>query len=66
MQNQNKSLTRGLQVLKEILYSDKPLTAIILCQKLDIDKSTMSRLLKTLTDENFITYLEKSNEIRFS
>ena len=63
LQSQNKSLTRGLQVLKEILYSDKPLTAIILCQKLDIDKSTMSRLITSLMNEGFIKYLGNTKEI---
>jgi len=58
-----KSLSKGLQVYKEIMAYDKPILAKQLCEKLDIDKSTMSRLLKTLADENFITYLEKSNEI---
>jgi len=58
-----KSLSKGLQVYKEIIAFDKPILAKQLCAKLDIDKSTMSRLLKTLADENFITYLEKSNEI---
>ena len=41
----------------------KPILAVTLCEKLQIDKSTMSRLLKTLKDEDFISYLEKSNEI---
>ena len=41
----------------------KPILAVTLCEKLDIDKSTMSRLLKTLKDEDFISYLENSNEI---
>ena len=63
MQNQNKSLTRGLQILKEILFSDKPVTAIMLCQKLDIDKSTMSRLITSLMNEGFIKYLGNSKEI---
>jgi len=58
-----KSLSKGLQVYKEIIAYDKPILAKQLCVKLDIDKSTMSRLLKTLYDEKFITYLEKSNEI---
>ena len=63
MQNQNKSLTRGLQVLKEILFSDKPITAITLCQRLDIDKSTMSRLITSLMKEGFIKYLGNTKEI---
>lgn len=63
MQNQNKSLTRGLQILKEILFSSKPLTAVMLCQKLDIDKSTMSRLITSLMGEGFIKYLGNSKEI---
>jgi len=63
LQNQNKSLTRGLQVLKEILFSDKPLTAVTLCQKLDIDKSTMSRLITSLMNEGFIKYLGNTKEI---
>ncbi|WP_192941179.1 IclR family transcriptional regulator [Arcobacter suis] len=41
----------------------KPILAVTLCEKLQINKSTMSRLLKTLKDEDFISYLEKSNEI---
>lgn len=63
MQSQNKSLTRGLLILKEILFSSKPLTAVILCQKLDIDKSTMSRLLTSLMNEGFIKYLGNTKEI---
>ncbi len=63
MQSKNKSLTRGLQILKEILFSNKPLTANALCQKLDIDKSTMSRLITSLMSEGFIKYLGNSKEI---
>jgi len=63
VQNQNKSLTRGLQILKEILFSEKPLTAVILCQKLDIDKSTMSRLITSLMSEGFIKYVGNTKEI---
>jgi len=58
-----KSLSKGLQVYKEIVAFDKPILAKQLCEKLHIDKSTMSRLLKTLLDENFITYLDHSNEL---
>ena len=58
-----KSFTKGLQVYKEIVNYDKPILAKQLCEKLNIEKSTMSRLLKTLYEEGFITYLEKSNEI---
>lgn len=58
-----KSFTKGLQVYKEIIDYDKPILAKQLCEKLNIEKSTMSRLLKTLYEEGFITYLEKSNEI---
>lgn len=63
MQNQNKSLTKGLQVLKEFLYSNEATTANALCQKLDIDKSTMSRLITTLMSEGFIQYVGSSKEI---
>ena len=63
MRNQNKSLTRGLQILKEILFSNTPLTAVMLCQKLDIDKSTMSRLITSLMNEGFIKYLGNTKEI---
>ncbi len=59
----NKSFTKGLQVYKTIVNHDKPILAKQLCEKLNIEKSTMSRLLKTLYEEGFITYLEKSNEI---
>ena len=58
-----KSLSKGLQVYKEIISYNEPILAKQLCEKLNIDKSTMSRLLKTLHNENFITYLENSNEI---
>lgn len=66
MQNQNKSLTKGLSILKEIMRSTKPLTANTLCQRLDIDKSTMSRLITTLVHEEFIEYVENSKEIVLS
>lgn len=66
MQNQNKSLTKGLSILKEIMIASKPLTANVLCQKLDIDKSTMSRLLTTLMSEDFIEYKNNTKEIIIS
>lgn len=66
MNSQNKSLTKGLQILKEIMVSNKPLTAHVLCQKLDIDKSTMSRLVKTLIAADFIEYKENSKDIILS
>ncbi len=58
-----KSLSKGLQVYKEIIAYDKPILAKQLCKKLNLDKSTISRLLKTLHSENFISYLDNSNEI---
>jgi DNA-binding IclR family transcriptional regulator len=64
--NQSKSLTKGLSILKEIMLSEKPLTASFLCQELSIDKSTMSRLLTALMKENFIEYKENSKEIILS
>jgi DNA-binding IclR family transcriptional regulator len=64
--NQSKSLTKGLSILKEIILSEKPLTANFLCQKLSIDKSTMSRLVTALMKENFIVYLDNSKEIILS
>ena len=63
MSSSIKSLSKGLKVYRFIIDYDKPILAVTLCQKLQIDKSTMSRLLKTLKDENFISYLENSNEI---
>ncbi|RXJ87529.1 IclR family transcriptional regulator [Arcobacter sp. CECT 8985] len=66
MQRQNKSLSKGLCVLKEIMSSNKPLTANILCQKLQIDKSTMSRLITTLMQEEFIEYKDNTKEIILS
>ena len=60
MKNQNKSLTKGLQIFKEILYSPKALTAVVLCKKFNIDKSTMSRILNSLISEGFIKYLDNS------
>lgn len=58
-----KSLSKGLKVYRFIVDYGKPILAVTLCEKLQIDKSTMSRLLKTLKDEDFISYLENSNEI---
>ena len=58
-----KSLSKGLKVYRFIVDYDKPILAVTLCEKLQIDKSTMSRLLKTLKNEDFISYLENSNEI---
>jgi DNA-binding IclR family transcriptional regulator len=66
MQSQNKSLSKGLLILKEIMISQQPLTANYLCQKLDIDKSTMSRLISTLYREDFIEYIENTKEIILS
>ncbi|PLY04189.1 MAG: IclR family transcriptional regulator [Arcobacter sp.] len=63
MHRQNKSFSKGLQVLKEIMRSTKPLTANVLCQRLTIDKSTMSRLVTTLMSEGFIEYKDDSKEI---
>lgn len=58
-----KSLSKGLRVYKYIVDYGKPILAKTLCINLEIDKSTMSRLLQTLKDEGFISYLENSNEI---
>ena len=66
MQNHNKSLTKGLSILKSIMKSNVPLTANYLCQIHDIDKSTMSRLISTLLCEGFIEYVENSKEIVLS
>ncbi|WP_072680334.1 IclR family transcriptional regulator [Arcobacter sp. LA11] len=66
MQSQNKSFTKGLQVLKEVMGTNKPITANILCQKLGIDKSTMSRLVTTLMSEDFIEYKDNTKEIVLS
>ena len=66
MQSQNKSLSKGLMILKKIMLSKEPLTANYLCQSLDIDKSTMSRLIATLVSEGFLDYVENSKEIILS
>ena len=66
VQSQNKSFTKGLQVLKEVMATNKPITANILCQKLGIDKSTMSRLVTTLMSEDFIEYKDNTKEIILS
>ena len=63
MPNQLKSFSKGLKVYRFIIDYGKPILAVTLCEKLNIDKSTMSRILKTLKDEDFISYLENSNEI---
>ena len=66
MQSPNKSFSKGLHVLKEVIRSDKPLTANVLCQRLHIDKSTMSRLVTTLMAEDFLEYKGDSKEIILS
>lgn len=66
VQNQNKSLTKGLSVLKAVMKANKPLTANYLCQTLVIDKSTMSRLITTLINEGFIEYVDNTKEIILS
>jgi len=63
MSTQLQSLTKGLQVYKEIVNYGKPILASILCERLSINKSTMSRILQTLKDEEYITYVDSSNEI---
>lgn len=63
MSDSLKSLSKGLQVYKEIVNYGKPILARVLCDRLDINKSTMSRILQTLIDEEYIDYLENSNEI---
>jgi DNA-binding IclR family transcriptional regulator len=63
MSEQLKSLQKGLQVYKEIVNYGKPIKASFLCKRLDINKSTMSRILQTLFEENYIKYLDGSNEI---
>ena len=64
--SQNKSLTRGLQVLKEIMNNENSISANELCLKFDIDKSTMSRLITTLLNEGFVKYVENTKEIIYS
>ncbi|BFU78791.1 IclR family transcriptional regulator [Arcobacter sp. 15-2] len=66
MVNRNKSLTRGLQVLKEIMNSEQSISANALCLKLEIDKSTMSRLITTLINEGFVKYVENTKEIIYA
>lgn len=63
MANELKSLSKGLQVYKEIVNYGKPILAMTLCERLEINKSTMSRILKTLEEESYIRYLDNSNEI---
>lgn len=65
-QSSNKSFSKGLQVLKEIMRAKNSITANVLCQKLDIDKSTMSRLISVLMSEDFIEYKGESKEIILS
>jgi len=64
--SQNKSLTRGLQVLKEIMNNEDSINANELCLKFDIDKSTMSRLITTLLNEGFVKYIENTKEIIYT
>ena len=66
MSSQNKSLTRGLQVLKEIMNNEDSINANELCSKFDIDKSTMSRLITTLLNEGFVKYVENTKEIIYT
>lgn len=63
MPEQLKSLSKGLQVYKEIVNYGKPILATVLCERLSINKSTMSRILQTLKDEEYISYIDDSNEL---
>lgn len=63
MAEQLQSLSKGLQVYKEIVNFGKPILAMTLCERLKINKSTMSRILVTLHTQGYITYLEDSHEI---
>ena len=63
MQDQIKSLAKGLKVYRYIVNYAKPIKAVTLCEKLAIDKSSMARVLKTLFNEGFISYLDNSNDI---
>ncbi len=63
MNKQIKSLSKGLNVYRYIVDYGKPILATTLCNDLNIEKSSMSRILKTLKDEGFIDYLENSKEI---
>lgn len=63
MSSQLKSLSKGLQVYKEICFHGKPILATTLCKKLSLNKSTISRILQTLEEEGYIRYLENTNEI---
>jgi len=63
MQEQIKSLSKGLKVYRYIVNYSKPIKAVTLCKKLAIDKSSMARILKTLYNEGFISYLDNSNDI---
>lgn len=58
-----QSLSKGLQVYKEIVNYGQPILAMTLCERLHMNKSTMSRILQTLKSEGYILYLEESNEI---
>jgi len=64
--SQNKSLTRGLQVLKEIMNNETSISANELCLKFETDKSTMSRLITTLIQEGFASYVENTKEIVYT
>lgn len=66
IQNQTKSLSKGLSVLRTVMRANKPVTANYLCQTLNIDKSTMSRLITTLISEGFLEYIDNSKEIILS
>lgn len=63
MKEELKSLTKGLKVYKEIISYGKPILATTLCQRLSLNKSTISRILSALIKEGFIKYLEETNEI---
>ncbi len=58
-----KSLSKGLKVYRFIVDYGKPILAVTLCEKLQIDKSTMSRLITTLINEGFIEYVDNTKEI---
>ena len=57
-----QSLDRGLEILEQVADAGKPLSVSELAEKLSIDRSSISRLAKTLQQRGLIMHAEGSRE----
>jgi IclR family KDG regulon transcriptional repressor len=59
--NNVRSVSRALQILKCFNWNEREFTLTEIAQKMDLPKSTVSRLLSTIESEGFIKRDERTN-----